>query len=318
MPARLLIAFDGSEPAQAAVTTAGALFPGAQGRVLTVFNQPMDYASVRRYSFGVDDSALRRGIEALAREAHEAALEVAREGADDGGDVGLVLEPTTAAARISEWPAFLSAADEIDADAIVCGSRGRGAVARSLLGSTSTSLLHHSTRPVLVVPQVPAALDGPALIAYDGSSGARAAIARAGRLLSGRAAIVVHVWYSPIRHTLSGRALAHAPINEMREIVDDYEAIFAAASADVVEEGVSLARDAGFDPAGEATESGSGVWRALAEMADRRGAAVIVAGSRGQGSVASALLGSVSSGLVHNAQTPTLLVRGSGGGDASE
>jgi nucleotide-binding universal stress UspA family protein len=308
-----LIAFDGSDSAEAAVTSAGALFPGAEGRVLTAFNRTMEYESVRQYGFGVDDSTLRRGIEALAEEAREAALEIARAGASAGAGVGLALEPAVAAVGFSEWPAFLSAADEIDADAIVCGARGRGAVARSLLGSTSTSLVHHSARPVLVVPQVPAALEGPALLAYDGSSGARTAIERAGRLLPGRAAIVVHVWYSPVRHSLSGRALAHAPIDAMRDIVGDYEAMFAEAAGDVVKEGVALARDAGFDASGEAIESGAGAWRELADLADRRSAAVIVCGSRGRSGVASALLGSVSSGLVHNAQAPTLLVRENAG-----
>jgi nucleotide-binding universal stress UspA family protein len=316
MPTELLLAFDGSDAAEAAVTSAGALFPGAQGRVLTVFNRTMQYESVRQYSFGVDASTLQRGIEELAQEAQEAALEVSRHGASAGADVGLSLEPTVAAVGFSEWPAVLSAADEIDADAIVCGSRGRGAVARSLLGSTSTSLVHHSTRPVLVVPQIPAALDGPALLAYDGSDGARAAIERAGRLFPGRAAIVIHVWYSPVRHSLSGRALARAPIGELQEMIGDYEAMFAGAAGDVVEEGVALARDAGFDASGEAVESGAGAWRELAELADRRSAAVIVCGSRGRSVVTSALLGSVSSGLVHNAQTPTLLVRENGAPDA--
>jgi nucleotide-binding universal stress UspA family protein len=43
--------------------------------------------------------------------------------------------------------------------------------------------------------------------------------------------------------------------------------------------------------------------------ADDAGAALIVAGSRGRGGIASALLGSVSSGLAHNAGRPTLIVR---------
>jgi hypothetical protein len=38
----------------------------------------MAYESVRQYSFGVDDSTLRRGIQELAQEAHEAALEISR------------------------------------------------------------------------------------------------------------------------------------------------------------------------------------------------------------------------------------------------
>src|SRR3954468_8189132 len=56
---------------------------------------------------------------------------------------------------------------------------------------------------------------------------------------------------------------------------------FADAAASVLEEGVALARDAGLEAFGEAIESGSGAWRALAEAAGDHQASVIVAGSRG-------------------------------------
>jgi nucleotide-binding universal stress UspA family protein len=111
-----------------------------------------------------------------------------------------------------------------------------------------------------------------------------------------------------MRNTLSGRALARAPVGDLREFSADYEQMFADAAASVVEEGVALAREAGLDAAGETIESGSGPWRAIAGLAADRGAAVIVAGSRGRRGVASAILGSVSSGLVHNAETPALIV----------
>lgn len=43
-------------------------------------------------------------------------------------------------------------ATSMGADLVVVGSRGRGAVKRMLLGSTSDRLVHVSERPVLVVP----------------------------------------------------------------------------------------------------------------------------------------------------------------------
>jgi nucleotide-binding universal stress UspA family protein len=46
-------------------------------------------------------------------------------------------------------------ADSIDADLIVVGSRGHGAISGALLGSVSRGVLHRTTRPVLIVRQVP-------------------------------------------------------------------------------------------------------------------------------------------------------------------
>ena len=53
--------------------------------------------------------------------------------------------------------------------------------------------------------------------------------------------------------------------------------------------------------------------RALCDLAEERGATVIVAGSRGRGGIKRAVLGSVSDHLVRNAPCPVLVSGASGG-----
>jgi nucleotide-binding universal stress UspA family protein len=157
------------------------------------------------------------------------------------------------------------------------------------------------------VPDGAGALEGATLIAYDGSDPARQAIEVAGRLLNGRAALVVHVWESQYRHSRAVRALASAPGGDLREIIGELDKALAEAAAETTEQGVALARAAGLEATGETIEATGGVWRALASHARARDAAVIATGARGLGGARSALLGSVSSGLVHNAEVPILV-----------
>jgi len=78
----------------------------------------------------------------------------------------------------------------------------------------------------------------------------------------------------------------------------------------LAEEGAALARELDLDAASEAVESGTNPARALADIAAAREAALVVVGSRGHGTIASAVLGSVASALVHDGETPVLVVRG--------
>ena len=310
MATRLLIAFDGSAAAEAAVRAAAALFPGARATVLTIHEPAFGAATAYRAGGGLMSPELvEQNVTDLERELVAEAEAAAAEGAELAVAMGLAAESAVARGARQPWEPILSAAADGDADVVVCGSRGRGAVARSVLGSTSSSLLHHAQRAVLIAPEVETLPDGPALIAYDGSPAAREAIAAVGRLLPERPALVVHAWESPYRRSVSGRALRGAPVSEIREVTGDLEALLRGNAEETVAEGVELARAAGLEAAGEAVESGSAAWRVVAATAETRDAAVVVAGSQGHGAVASVLLGSVSAGLVHHADRPTLVVR---------
>jgi nucleotide-binding universal stress UspA family protein len=49
---------------------------------------------------------------------------------------------------------IVSYADSVDADLIVIGSRGHGAISSALIGSVSRGVLNGTTRPVLIVREV--------------------------------------------------------------------------------------------------------------------------------------------------------------------
>lgn len=50
------------------------------------------------------------------------------------------------------WKTIVAAADEIDADVIVMGTRPHSGIGHALMGSTATKVMQNSKRPVLIVP----------------------------------------------------------------------------------------------------------------------------------------------------------------------
>ena len=54
---------------------------------------------------------------------------------------------------------ILAVGDEVQADTVVVGTRGRSGLKSLLLGSVSHGVLQHADRPVLVVPSAPVAAE---------------------------------------------------------------------------------------------------------------------------------------------------------------
>jgi nucleotide-binding universal stress UspA family protein len=145
------------------------------------------------------------------------------------------------------------------------------------------------------------------LLAYDGSDHAKAAIARAGAVLQHGPAVVATAWT-----TFEGAApaallaLPGEMVREGAKMLDDAGRETAEALA---AEGAELARKAGFDAEPRAMASSGPFFSALIHLADELDASAIVAGSRGRSTIAAAVLGSVSTGILHHARRPVLIVR---------
>jgi nucleotide-binding universal stress UspA family protein len=128
----VVVGYGGSPPAEAALAYATAQ-AGDGGRVVAVhaFEPVPSWLGRPRYQQALDTN-----------QAH--GRELLRSLQDRGGVATSLLEGPAARA-------IAAAADVRDADEIVVGSRGFGAL-RGLAGSVSHSLLHEADRPVVVIP----------------------------------------------------------------------------------------------------------------------------------------------------------------------
>jgi nucleotide-binding universal stress UspA family protein len=144
MTPRILICYDGSEDSERAIDAAAALFASRDAVVLTLA-PAMTFAE----SMAATSSVVPGG--AFEDLNTEEALDRAEAGAAHARRVGLHAEPHVGIASRT-WQGVLDVADELDAAAIVIGSRGLRGL-RELAGdSVSHDVATHATRPVLIVP----------------------------------------------------------------------------------------------------------------------------------------------------------------------
>jgi nucleotide-binding universal stress UspA family protein len=144
---KLLIAYDGSPDAKAAVALAGHLFDGSTAIVLTVWEGITEV--VTRAGAGL---ASTLDFEQVDAECEQRAHERAAEGVGHARAAGLQAEARVAKRRVTTATVILEQATAAGADLVVVGSRGFATVKSILLGSVSRAVLVHARLPVLVAP----------------------------------------------------------------------------------------------------------------------------------------------------------------------
>lgn len=136
------------------------------------------------------------------------------------------------------------------------------------------------------------------LIATDGSPSAQEAVDVGLELAQEQGADVTFVHVTPVEEIRGGRGGAHALTH--REEIDESETALkdAAAAADAAGVSYEVERFSG-----ETVET-------IVALADSKNADLIVLGSRGRSAIASAVLGSISLGVLKHASRPVLIVKG--------
>jgi nucleotide-binding universal stress UspA family protein len=142
---------------------------------------------------------------------------------------------------------------------------------------------------------------GPLVLCFDGSEAAERAIRTAPVLVGrGRAATVLYA-YKP---TERGLGVAQAVTGGRV----DAPVSGAADAHDVVDAGVAIARDAGFDAQPLLLEADRPTAELIAATAEELDAPAIIMGQRGLSGLKSALLGSVTRDVVNAQHRPVVLV----------
>jgi nucleotide-binding universal stress UspA family protein len=133
----ILVGYDESAPAKRALALAVDLSAQYGARIVLVsVLEPINAPPVQiMYPTEQEISNARRVLEAEAKRLHA-----------EGRRVEAFVEVGVPARTLLEL------AQRLEIDVTVVGRSGKGAVARAIMGSVTTSLLHATTKPIIVVP----------------------------------------------------------------------------------------------------------------------------------------------------------------------
>jgi nucleotide-binding universal stress UspA family protein len=137
---RILVAIDGSDASQKATRMAADIAQRFGARLTVLYVVPRILLPPDVYGLTVVD---------VEREQRSYGEKLVSEALSKLGEPGVNVDTQILSGPPAE--SIAEAAQAADIDLVVVGSRGRGAAARVLLGSTSTRLVHICPKPILVV-----------------------------------------------------------------------------------------------------------------------------------------------------------------------
>lgn len=145
--APLMVCYDGSDDARHAIEHGASLFSSRSALVLGVWQGA---TAVSGFGWtGASPAVLQEVFDA----AQQSTARAVNEGLAIAEAAGLTATPLVVEARGPIWAAIVEAGDAHDVAAILLGARGLTRLQAVLLGSVSSGVVQHATRPTLVTPR---------------------------------------------------------------------------------------------------------------------------------------------------------------------
>jgi nucleotide-binding universal stress UspA family protein len=143
----------------------------------------------------------------------------------------------------------------------------------------------------------------PTLVCYDGSDQSSRGLEAIRGLLAPSEVVVLTVWQPLVTKLAETGSFGVFALDDETDVDDSEER----AARDAAEQAAERARAAGHTVTVRVEEAQQATWLKIIEVADEIDAGLIVCGTRGRGSVRTALLGSVSHAVLTHSGRPVLI-----------